>query len=72
MICNTIIDSFVLDSQVKDYPPEEHALSHDSNPLAAGLSLVRQKIKDDAVQSNTKPTQVLILSRNIYGLFTVV
>ena len=36
----------------------EHALSHDSNPQAARISAVRQKIKDDAIQSLTKPTKV--------------
>ena len=34
----------------------EHALSPDSNPQAARISAVRQKIKNDAIQSLTKPT----------------
>ena len=45
-------------STVKEYPPEHHALSHDSNPLAAGVSAVKQKIKDDTVKTFTKPTKV--------------
>ena len=48
-----------LDSCVKDYPPDEHILSHESNPLAAGVSVVKQKIKDDASQSNSKPSQIV-------------
>ena len=47
-----------LGSSIKEYPPLEHTLSHDSNPQAARISAVRQKIKDDAVQTLTKPTKV--------------
>ena len=47
-----------LGATIKEYPPVEHTLSHDSNPQAARISAVRQKIKDDAVQSLTKPTKV--------------
>ena len=47
-----------LGGAIKEYPPENHALSHDSNPLAASVSSVRQKIKDAAVNSLNKPTKV--------------
>ena len=45
-------------SIIKEYPPQEHQLSHDSRPLAAGVSAVRQRIKDDAIKTTSKPTKV--------------
>ena len=43
---------------MKEYPPEHHALSHESNPLAAQVSLVRQKIKDDAKVTNPSLSKI--------------
>ena len=48
-----------VDKKVKQYPPMYHQLSHDSNPMAASVSQVREKVKDLAKTTLNKPTKVL-------------
>ena len=61
-LVNTNIPVIFPDSMVKEYPPSEHQLSHDSNPMAASISQARQKVKSDAVLTNNKPSQVQFLA----------
>jgi len=55
--CKTYMTT--LGSDIKDYPPDDHTLSHDSNPLAASISAVRQKLKNAAVSSLGKPNKIV-------------
>ena len=60
-----------LGSDIKDYPPDDHTLSHDSNPLAASISAVRQKIKNAAVSSLGKPNKVsFCIFWGVFSYFT--